>query len=879
MNFNFKKIASAASSLVMVGSTVALAAAANYPMPFVSGSSADVAIVVGDGASADLTAAAALSADLNTHFVAGGGSTGSSTTTTTGEVFPLFTSSTELWMNTSINAARNTLTDDDLPTVLADSDFSGNVDADITQTIILNGQNRLSFGQEPTSDDDPTIYMDIGTTAATGLYNTSIVFDNTVNFTNTDSQGETMTLFGKEWTVGADTTITDLVLYKSSEKVLLSLGGTSPTPSRTVDVDGETYTVELVSGSDSDVTIRITDSSGHTESKEIDEDQSKKVNGIEIAVTSVDESEALGSVTAEVTVASDKIILAQNQEVRYGTDEDAIDGTLVNFVTTATTGNISQIVIQVFADDSDEDAITEGGTFLDPVYGSFKIDFSEVNIPIDSDDRDMITFDYAGNDELDVEFTDHRGEVKKFQWFDNSSTTRLAHGTDTDEAINVFEYALINESEYVVVGNQDEGYLLELQSVNNATTGYSNDRVTFKDVFTGETKDATITAEGTGTIDYGGKTYTVTYGDNTASAARFVRLGYPDSSSTNMVVYPTIETETGAKVALYEPLTVNITASAPVHGQSSAIAGFMFPDGDDYATTLAVSAGTDGTFTLTGLATATLNASVGAQSTQLTVGALSYNISATDSSGTAARSLTIQLNQPGTNTEITTPTIMIWEEEEDTNDVEHALVVITEGAGIDADGNGISTIRSTGGMNGVNTFTELESNDDLTQLMTVYGSLVQLDQSESDQSKAEVWYPDEQVQAMIYAAEGEASVTEGSGALGDIVYDASEVSTVSNKNLIVLGGSCINTVAAQLLGSSTPLCGADFTAETQVGSGSFLIQSFESPWNANKIALLVAGYEADDTINAANALKSNTVDTTEGKKYTGTTATSLTPVL
>lgn len=879
MNFNFKKIASAASSLVMVGSTVALAAAANYPMPFVSGSSADVAIVVGDNASADLTAAAALSADLSTTFVANGGSTTTTTTTTTGEVFPLFTGSTHLYLNSSLNAARNIITDDDLPTVLADGDISANVDADYTQTINLNGANRILFGQEPSSDDDPTVYLDIGTTAATHLYNATVIFDRAVNFTHADSQGETLELFGKEWTVGADTSSTELVLYKSSEKILLSLGGTSPTPSRQVDVDGSMYTVELVSGSDSDATVRVTDSSGSTESKEIDEDQSKKVNGIEIALTSVDESEALGQVTAELTVASDKIVLVDASEVRYGTDEDPIDGTQVDFVDTAYTGNITQFRVQVYAQDSDEDAITVGQSFPDPVFGSFKVDFTGLSSDLDDESsREMITFDYSGNDELTVEFTNHNEDTKSVTWTDNSSTSRLAYGEDARDVYNVYEMSQINKTEYVVVGNQDEAYLIELTTISNSTAGngYSEDRIEFRDVFnSANTYEATITSEGSGTITIGGLTYSVSYTDDRSiSDEEFVRLNYPDSAAGAYIFYPTIETSMGAKIGFYEPLTINLT---DIDGSGTDVTSMIFPDGDGsdgYNSGITVDLAPTGhaprIFSINSVALGNTT-----NTTAVTVGKLEYNFTYN-----TADQVTIYLNDPRTTTSITRPAMYLLEEEDDDTSSENALIIVAEGAGTDADGVGVSTVISTSGLNGRATYTQLDSSNDLSQLLSLRGTLVTLDDSESDQQKATVSYPDEQVEAMIYLAEGEAMIGGGnSGALGDIVYDASEVSSVSNKNLIVLGGSCINTVAAQLLGSSSPLCGAAFTAETQVGTGSFLIQSFESPWNSNKIALLVAGYEAEDTINAANALKSNTVDTMVGKKYTGTTATSLTPVL
>jgi len=102
-----------------------------------------------------------------------------------------------------------------------------------------------------------------------------------------------------------------------------------------------------------------------------------------------------------------------------------------------------------------------------------------------------------------------------------------------------------------------------------------------------------------------------------------------------------------------------------------------------------------------------------------------------------------------------------------------------------------------------------------------------------------------------------------------MVVKDSEASSVSGKNLIVVGGSCINSVAASIVGGS--LCGSSFTSATGVGTGQFLIQSVASPLNADKVALLVAGYEAADTQAASAYLRTQTVDTTVGKKGIGTT--------
>src|SRR3989344_7758203 len=99
--FNFKKIASIASSTLLMIGTGAMAMAANYPAPFVQNGQADVAIVVGSSAAfSDTTAANTISTDLAEAFTAQGGS--STTATLSGENYPLFTSGTRLFLNNSL---------------------------------------------------------------------------------------------------------------------------------------------------------------------------------------------------------------------------------------------------------------------------------------------------------------------------------------------------------------------------------------------------------------------------------------------------------------------------------------------------------------------------------------------------------------------------------------------------------------------------------------------------------------------------------------------------------------------------------------------------------------------------------------------------------
>ena len=73
--------------------------------------------------------------------------------------------------------------------------------------------------------------------------------------------------------------------------------------------------------------------------------------------------------------------------------------------------------------------------------------------------------------------------------------------------------------------------------------------------------------------------------------------------------------------------------------------------------------------------------------------------------------------------------------------------------------------------------------------------------------------------------------------------------------VIVVGGSAINTLGADLLNSSTPVVGATFTTDTGVGSGEALIEMYSSVKAfGNQPALWVAGYGASDTLEASEVL-------------------------
>jgi len=879
MKFNFRRIASGLASMALVGATVGLGAATNYPAPFNDGS----ALVYGSAAaSSDLVAAIDITNSL-------GGGTGSTDTTITGEAYPLFTSSSPLLLNASINTIKTSATESNLPTVLADTDFSGNVESTATFTIHLGTYGRTIFAKEPTSSDDPSVGVRSGTTAANHLYNATTTFNKAVNFTHADSEGEELILFGQPFTVASATDNDDLVLFRSSQTIFFS---SDTNPSEVVEIDGETYTVDLVAASDTSATIRVTDSTGASDQKEINEAASKKILGVEVSVNTADESDALGVISAEVIIGASRIKLTDGQEVKIGTNEEVVDGTQVDFGDTTYPGNLTTLTIQIFAESGSDDFITPGSALIDPIFESFKMDFSGLNNDGESD-RETINIDVSGNSKMTIGMTNWQDKsLVSWEWVNNETGKWKAFLGDSSEwRIMVQEMGQINESAFAVVGNEDDGYLIRLRTLSNSSSSTpSDDTVIFENVFdTTQTWEAQITAtEGSGTIDIGGRSYSVTYlDDRDGDDDEYVRLQYPDSTSaTEMVLYPTIETVMGAKLAFYETLTIDLGNWDGTGTKAANVTAFNLPDGNGYTSIAIVSNDTShanaGDWNITfGSTVTTINTTAAAltESARGAIGPLNYNVS---SSGTLDN-VVIHLNDVDGSI-ILTPAIILFTEQDDSN-VYQAAIIRTGGGGTSDNGIGVSDVDFTwnadgdmvdGSAYGTSGF-QREDDDKLYEMMDFWGTLIRTDQSTSDQYTAVISYPDNQVDVQLYMAETGASITGGSSgtsSAGSVTVKDSEVQTVSGRHLIVIGGSCVNSVAASLLGSDTPLCGSDWETATDVGSGSYLIETFASPFTSGKIATIVAGYNAGDTTNAATFLTTQNPSTNEGDKYIGSTATS-----
>jgi hypothetical protein len=872
MKLNFRKIAAITGSVMLTGMTLGIAAAANYPAPFVTSGVGNVAIVTGSGAGVsalDTVQAGNIQTSLGSYVTSG-------TSTVSGEAVSLDTSTTRIYLNTSLNTAKSVLTKSDLPTVLADSSFSGDASATLTQTIsLVAGANdglansgKVIFAKQPSSSDDPVVGLSIGSSQTSNpLYNATVTFSSAINFTDSNSQGQIINLFGKDYTVSSDSSAANgIVLFQSAQTVTLSQGGTTGSDSATVSIDGSSHTVQLLNAGTSSATISVDGSS-----QSINTGSSKKINGVSIAVTSVQSSTAGGN-TATVLVGAKKLSFLAGTSVTEGDSNSPIDGTYVYM--TGGVGATTQLTVSVFRPDSSNDAVLAGDSFTDPVFGSFKLSYSGLSQPLDDASRETVTVENSGSDKMDVKFTDYNGNNGTVDFaYNRSNVFNLSDSSGYP--IFPYEMANLSENSYVVLGNENYGHLLEVTRIyNNTGSTVSNDQVQFKDVMSGDTYNAVFAStEGSGTLTLDGKQYTVTFAGSGDSGWAQVKYPTSDSAANDVVLYPTIQTQNGAKLALYAPETLSLDAFAGISGD---IQNFQMPDGSGYTpVTVAYLSGngTTANWTIGGTNIYTGSAADNgglANSVNVTIGKLTYNFAGSST----VNDTTVTLVTPGASGRLLNePGIVIFEPK-DTNNNYNAVVVDLEhgSAASSTEGVGINDVyfTSTGYNSGELT---LQSNTDLAKAIDWFGTLATIDSSTSSQHTATISIPKEQTYAQLYMGE-ESSTTSSGGALGNVIVKDTDVSSVSGKNLVIVGGSCINSAAATALGVPAHTCGEAFTAATGVGAGQFLIKGVQDAFSTGKLALVVAGYDQPDTVNAATYLTKKTVDTS--KTYIGTSATEAT---
>jgi len=785
MKLNFRKIASVLASTAMLSSTLALAAAANYPAPFVQNGNADVAVVYGSlpGAEFDLASVTTITGNLQAKLSAQSSSSGSSTTTSTsgeGDIVKLDKTSTKFQLgNGVLDVVTGTISDDDLETLLADGVYvdDDNDEFDYTQKIALSNFSVTMFEDNDFESDVPTVAIKIASGAE--ILNYTLDFSDTPLWS--DLETTDLMLLGKNYYV-LDTnspTNTSISLLDSAESTILGEGET-----KTLTAAGKTYESQISFIGETSVKLLLNGELTNS----LSEGQTYKLkDGSYVGVKDIlYTSKDSGISKVEFSIGSGKLILTHGQDIEMN---DETISRLKSYFTTSS-GQLTKIAIDWAADN---DVFVANGTEATlPGLGSVKLTYSGMTYP----SKEVISVKPASDDYF---------VLSNFPLKDSTETINILYGSnglwqgigkDSDNLLRTSNTTALNfdadTDDYFVIswtdGNDAESYLFRATNFKQENSGAIN-KTTFqykKDgSWTNAKEDRQITDTFTmgnaqltvGAIHYDGKNVTLTAGSG--------------------VSFNTLYSDEGLKVFL--PFSLNT-------------------NGTNYPSTL---------------------------------GGIGFNTANTSQAGHNATSFNLIFVEEDKNENIasgkTFNFTLGWNSA--TTKQAHVSDVLGESV----------------------TFEEHENSDNFISYMySPLASKLTWDKS-GDQYAAEVEYHGDESYANVFLTAESVTVSttpDGSGTkeLGTVHVKDTEVASVSSKNLIVVGGGCVNTLAKELLGGAA--CGSDFEQKTGVGAGSFLIQSFSR--TGGKVATLVAGYSAADTEAGAKVLTTQTVDTSAGKKYKGT---------
>lgn len=828
LNHAIKKIAAIGAGAMLLGVSAAAVAAANatndlstYPAPFIANGEFSGNIVLGASAQTiDVLGAVSIATSLQAAAVTKSAVNlpGQQTQTVLQDSVAIKSGSENLHYGQNLNGIKASLTSTDLSMLKTTSftDTNGN-NYDI-QFRITPPNAHIAFGDNGnivSSNSDPTYYVDMSPSNVTWSLNMN--FPTAVNLS--DLGGQDLSILGQDYTVGQGSETSNaqktLTLYKSGTKTTVEAG--SP---QTVTVGGQQVKLSVIGANTNTGTATV---SVNGEAKTVTKGNFYSIGGVRVYIDDVfivDVPTQVASV--RFFVGAQKIILEDGQPVRKddsGTEKD-VQGTEVTF-SGGGTSDVSQITIAYTPNDqdptqapnvnSDTQGLLENSSYVDPVFGQIKWAFTDIVPSPMSASKELIKLYPGADDEYWLKATNKNGQqyaVDLYKILSNGTAVQ-AYGTSGGER-------------YVFGAN----YYPKMANGSTSTTHFEvlNKRNRF------------ILSQGT-TVNSG------------SEYSRILEISSVDNNSGNELVRIR-DDATGGTTSEFTPSISVLKANLPAgyqdlngNGATSYKAGTFSYDGYDYgyvvlnktAIMLVDPASlTGGTVTsLTPITTS--NRFVTQNGAELTL-PTQYNLGAIGATANFVLTEDTKFND-GNPSAGQSGNLTIGMQYYNTTDNQLRA-------------NGVSYSAQWSGL------TQLQSNNNLQQAVTVYGTVVQRNK-DSTGGDVEMYYPSDQVFYDVFVGPASAGTTTAGteGAVttesvnainvGAAIMDSDAAGLVGSQNLIVVGGPCVNTVAAQLLGNPND-CTTGFT------QGSAMIKEFQN--SDGTVSLLVAGYSGQDTLLAARVL-------------------------
>ncbi len=826
MKFNFKKISAVVTGVLLTGMTMGVAvSAANFPAQFTS----SPAIVYGTNAQpgTDLVQAKNIQTYLESHG-ASVGSTGSATVTTvnSNESYKFERASTKLHLGDDLTTMRSSLTKTQLPKLLADGtyrDFNNNANQ-YTQKITIDSNSLTLYDMN--SNQDPTLGFDIQD--GVNILGYTLNFQDNPKWSNVD--GSWLPFMGKNYYVlshtngtgGTDGTLT-LLNFASSETYV------NEGASKTVSVNGKSYTISATFIGTNKAVLSV---NGNTLNS-LSQGQSYELNdGSYVVVKDILASSKTGSVNqVGFVIGSNKLKIGAGNQVEVNSvSEPGLTSTITS-TTSSTPTNIKSISLTWSA--NNEQFVTDNSSLTMPVFKTLTLSYTGLT----NNNGNTFSVENSGS---------QKAILNNFPLTDGSSNLNLMYmDTSNGKYIGLGESAtrplMVTNGNTLTLNMSASHYPSFVASYNDGSGSESSYIMKFSTPTTATGGDETTLSYNSGN------------GWNTQTG---VKTG--TDISIGDVSFKVTGVYNGNKT-----VTINDSASPYVHVNFNT----LYSKGG-----LAVHLPWINTTAVANVTTVGVSAADACSGTygNLADYQLGYdaNLTYNDTTGVNGDNTTICTSFP------TSYNLQFTEATKDGN----------------ADGTGNNFNVTLGGYGSASPYkvsatdvstenNEVEMGSNSQKYVSyVYGphATKLVKNTNPNQNTVDITYNGGEVSAGVYlgATEATSTTTAGNSTVGSMIFTDSETSSYANMNVVVVGGSCINSAAAKLLGVPSGTCGSAFTASTGIGSGQYLIKGYSNSTGVGKSAILVAGYNADDTKNAVTYLTNNAVDV--AKTYTGTSGTEAT---
>jgi hypothetical protein len=818
MKFNFRKISAVIASGLLTVSGAGFAAAANFPAPFVVGGSADVAVVYGTGAGAlDQTPAN----NIIGNYLASKVTTGSGTPS--GDSVLLAKSSDNLNLGDSWGVYTSTIDYSSLPTILEKGTYiaSDNDEFKYEQTIKL-GTPVLSHFKDSDyeneiglSDKTPVVGFKLSSNTHVLNYTLDFIQDAESDITDAgkveDIEGSDLTLFGKKYYVSELLNGTSSTYFgKMTLLDSATIAKVKEGETVTVNIAGKTYEVGI-SFIDSDEVKLMVNGQDVSTGKLLKGDNANIGDGSYIGVRDISKLPVSGEIgSATFSIGSGKLEITSGSAIKL--NDKSITG-VTGYVHKTPSSSVTEKIDKIVIkwDTNGEEFLTPASELVMPGFEGLKFTMADLVRP-----------------------TEEKITVSG----DSESASVIIPIKDGDASFDI----LYHET---ATGN--------ISGIGKSTTERlattATDVLTFYEQVSNEDQDAWFVAS---------------YATSNEAESYLLKLTVEQGTDGNLNTTTITNVVTGDEVCPDR----TTSASNCAIGQVDLTISDVNWTSTDRSTTLTASAGTN-------------------FSTIYTEGGMKIYlpVSATNSTNTANGAIFINASDGEQSSEggagFDSSAWRLYFDGEDKDDAiaggkEFYLTIDSYGTSgtrdlqvNDIDGTG------TGGANGLEVGTSTSNYEAYIVGGTSANNATAprlIHYTKGDPDYAEIYYPtgDSETYANVYLTSASSTLS----AAGSMVFKDSEKSSWQNKNVVVVGGSCINSAAADLLGGA--LCESAFTGATGVGAGQYVVQSFADGFTSGKIALLVAGYHAADTAAAASRLiePGANVDTTAGTKYIGTVGVS-----